>query len=109
MSKLKFTIECDWSQGLFGNHWTERLSVFGKDVWDSIDDIEAAFFSLDMFEKWDKLKDKEATAYFVQAYVWETDASGNITTEDGWDELSDNDQNRMSDLAFAYYPYETEE
>lgn len=109
MSKLKFTIECDWSQGLFGNHWTERLSVFGKDVWDSIDDVESAFFSLDMFEKWDKLKDKEATAYFVQAYVWKTDASGNITTEDGWDELSDNDQNCMSDLAFAYYPYETEE
>lgn len=51
MSKLKFTIECDWSQGLFGNHWTERLSVFGKDVFDSIDDVESAFFSLDMFEK----------------------------------------------------------
>lgn len=38
-----------------------------------------------------------------------TDDNGNITTEDGWDELSGNDQNRMSDLAFAYYPYETEE
>lgn len=108
MSKLKFTIECDWSQGLFGEHWTERLSVFGKDVWDLIDDVESAFFSLDMFEKWDKLKDKEATAYFVQAYVWKTNNDGNITTEDGWDELSDNDKNRMSDLAFAFYPYETE-
>lgn len=109
MSKLKFTIECDWSQGLFGKHWTERLSVFGKDVWDLIDDVESAFFSLDMFEKWDKLKDKEATAYFVQACVWKTDDNGNITTEDGWDELSDNDKNRMSDLVFAYYPYEAEE
>lgn len=109
MSKLKFTIECDWSQGLFGDHWTERLSVFGKDVWDSIDDVESAFFSLDMFEKWDKLKDKEDTAYFVQAHVWKIDNDGNITTEDGWNELSGNDQNRMSDLVFSYYPYETEE
>ena len=109
MSNLKFTLECDWSQGLFGKHWTERLSVFGKNVWDSIDDVESAFFSLDMFEKWDALKDKEATAYFVQAYVWKTDDTGNITTEDGWDELSDNDKNRMSDLVFAYYPYEAEE
>lgn len=106
---VKFTIECDWSQGLFGDHWTERLSVFGKNEWDTVDDVSGAFFSLDMFEKWDKTKDKESTAYLVQAYVWKTDDNGNITTEDGWDELSDDDQNRMSELIFSYYPYETEE
>lgn len=108
MSKLKFTIECDWSQGLFGKHWTERLSVFGRDVWDTVDGVEGAFFAINMFDKWDALQDKDATAYFVQAYVWKTD-NGNITSEDGWDELSDDEQNRMSELAFAYCPQETEE
>lgn len=106
---VKFTIECDWSQGLFGDHWTERLSVFGRNEWDSVKDVESAFFSLDMFEKRDKLKNKEITAYFVQAFVWKTDNNGNITSEDGWDELSYDDQKRISELAFAYSPYETEE
>lgn len=109
MSKLKFTIECDWSQGLFGKHWTERLSVFGRNEWDTVEDVSGAFYALDMFDKWDALKNKEDTAYFVQAYVWKTDEDGNITTEDGWDELSDDDKNRMSDLTFAYCQNETEE
>lgn len=76
---------------------------------DYVEDVSGAFYALDMFDKRDALKDKEATAYFVQAYVWKTDEDGNITSEDGWDELSDSDQNRISDLAFAYYPYEMEE
>lgn len=109
MSKLKFTLECDWSQGLFGKHWIERLSVFGRNEWDTVEDVSGAFYALDMFGKLDALKDKEATAYFVQAYVWKADDNGNITSEDGWDELSDNDQNQMSALAFAYCPNETEE
>lgn len=109
MSKLKFTLECDWSQGLFGNHWTERLSVFGRNEWNTVEDVSGSFYALDMFDKWDALKGKEATAYFVQAYVWKTDDNGNITEEDGWYELSDNDQNQMSALSFAYCPNETEE
>lgn len=99
----RFTIEYDMSQGLFSRD-------DGRDkclaVCDTLDEAEAKFPAAmekvhDYYMELSYEKRKRAH-YLVACFCWKVDEDGEITNEEGWDELTDDEKKRMNNLNVSY-------
>lgn len=99
----KFTIEYDMHQGLFRRD-DGRDKCLG--IYDSLDDAESEFYRkveqihgyfMDL-----PYETRKRTSYLVACYCWEVDEDGELTCEEAWNDLSEEEKKRLNALNVSY-------
>lgn len=99
----KFAIEYDFSDG------TETVDP-GADrclgVYDTLDECEVNFSKHhdEVHSHWQSLPEskRRRTSYLIACYCWKVDEDGELTDEEAWNDLSDDEKERANNLSVAY-------
>jgi hypothetical protein len=96
----KFTIEYDLYAGLRDDGRNHCLGIYDtledarKDFWRCVDTAGQYFNEVPIARR-------RNSTYLVATYCWEVDADGEITCNDAWDELSDQEKEQLNKLSFT--------
>ena len=100
---IKFAIEYDMYHGLFDGVECGQIGVY-----DSLDEVEAAFTSAieKVHSYYGKLPydKRQHTSYLVATYCRRVDEDGKLTDEEVWDELTEDDKERLNSLSHSFEP-----
>lgn len=100
----KFTVTYDFASGIRRDvdPGADRLLA----VYDTLDECEQNFHRLceTVHDHWLNLpySIRKHTSYLVYVSCWKVDEDGELTDEEVWEELSEADKERMSNLSVAY-------
>lgn len=95
----KFTIEYDMHIGNFGDDGCDKcLGVYG-----TLDECQASFSTAcervhDHYMNLSYSK-RKITSYLVAVYAWKVDEDGEITDEDAWNELTEEEKDIINSLS----------
>lgn len=97
----KFTIEYDISTGLFDDGRNHCLGEYGT-LDEAEEDFGRCLETTAAYFNEVPIKKRRTSSYLVACYCWLTDEDGNVTGDDGWHELTEDEKKRIDRLNFSY-------